>query len=116
MTQKSVRYSKNYSEKSFHKKLTFFAGSLSAGFLTKAVTLWYSMRDKDTPTWAKSIILGALGYFIIPLDSIPDIMPIIGFSDDLTAFVSAAAIVWSYIKPEHEENAKKTVRKIIRKP
>jgi len=103
-------FESKYSEHSFIKKIGRFLGILSSEFLFKIITLWFTLRDKDTPTWAKSVILGALGYFIVPLDAIPDIMPLVGFSDDLTALVSASAMIFSYIKPEHKQKAKEKMR------
>ena len=115
MESEIKRHQAEYNESNFITKIGRFAGILGSGFLTKAVTLWYALRDKDTPTWAKTVILGALGYFIVPIDAIPDIMPIIGFSDDLTTLVTASTMIWSHIKPEHSEKAKIQVKKIFKK-
>lgn len=109
-----IQHNKNeYNEEKFLSKIGRFAGALGGGFITKAITLWYTLRDKDTPAWAKTIILGALGYFILPVDAIPDILPVVGFSDDLTALVSATAMIWSHIKPEHSQKAKDRVKKLF---
>ena len=115
MQTEYTKHSKHYDETHFISKIGKIAGFVSGGFLTKLVTLWYALRDKDTPTWAKSIILGTLGYFILPLDAIPDLLPIIGFSDDLTALVSATAMIWAHIKPEHTNKAKGFVSKMLGK-
>jgi uncharacterized membrane protein YkvA (DUF1232 family) len=109
------KHKAEYNESSFINKIGRFAGILSSGFLIKAVTLWFTLRDKDTPTWAKTIILGALGYFIVPFDAIPDILPIIGFSDDLTALVSATTMIWAHIKPEHSQKAQDKIKKLFKK-
>lgn len=50
--------------------------------IDKVLRLYYALQDKDTPIWAKSIIVGALAYFISPLDAIPDITPVVGYVDD----------------------------------
>ena len=55
---------------------------------------------------AKTIIVAALGYFIAPMDAIPDVMPGVGFSDDLGALAVALAAVAMHIKPEHRQQAK----------
>lgn len=65
-------------------------------------------KDEDTPIWAKTTIMGALGYFISPLDAIPDITPFVGYSDDLGILVAAVA---THIKDEHVEKAKETLKK-----
>ena len=104
---------KIYSDKSFFKKISSNFSKIGANLLNKAFTLYYVARDKDTPTWAKSIIYGVLGYLILPLDAIPDIAPFIGFSDDLTAIVSAISVIMAHIKPEHIRQAEERVNKFI---
>lgn len=98
-------FSSKYSEGSFLDKISKFAKSIGKSFLLKLLTLWFTLKDKDTPMAARSIILGVLGYFIIPIDLVPDIMPFVGFSDDLSALVSASAVIWQYIKPDHLKKA-----------
>lgn len=66
--------------------------------------------DSDTPVWAKGIIFAALGYFISPVDAIPDITPVIGYTDDLGVLVAALAAVASHIKEEHTAKAKETLK------
>ena len=63
--------------------------------------LYYCCLDGDTPVWAKTVIVSALGYFITPLDAIPDLMPGVGFADDLGAVALAMATVLAHVKPEH---------------
>jgi len=114
---KQLDYIKNqklYSEKSFFQKISSNFSKIGANLLNKAFTLYYVARDKDTPTWAKSIIYGVLGYLILPLDAIPDFAPFIGFSDDLTAVVSAISIILAHIKPEHKRKAEDQVNKFIK--
>ena len=111
-----IDYSENqklYSEKSFFKKIRSNFSKIGYNLLNKAFVLYYVARDKDTPTWAKSIIYGALGYLILPLDAIPDIVPFIGFSDDLTAIVSAISVIIAHIKPEHIKQADDRINKFI---
>lgn len=70
-----------------------------------ALTLFFCMRDSETPAWAKSVILGALGYFIFPMDFIPDSILGVGFTDDWSVIVGAIATVAAHIKEEHKERA-----------
>ena len=63
--------------------------------------------DADTPVWAKGIIIGALGYFISPVDAIPDIVPVVGYTDDLGALAIALAAIAAHIKDEHVAKAKR---------
>ncbi len=99
-------YSDNYSESDLWDKISKFAKSAGREVIEKALVLYYAASDPDTPTKAKAIIFSALGYFILPLDAIPDITPILGFSDDLGAIALALATVAAHIKPEHRSAAK----------
>ena len=59
--------------------------------------MYYTLQKPATPVWAKTMIIGALGYFISPIDLIPDFIPIAGYTDDLTALVAAIVAVAMYI-------------------
>lgn len=73
--------------------------------LSSALTLYFCLRDSDTPMWAKSIILGALGYLIFPLDIIPDTILGAGFTDDWTVIIGALSSVVAHIKDDHKNKA-----------
>ena len=60
---------------------------------------------------AKTVLAGALGYFIFPIDAIPDFIPAIGYSDDMTVLVSALIAVGFNIKQSHKDKAKDVLRK-----
>lgn len=81
--------------------------ALAAGRKTlfTSLTLFYCLQDRDTPKWAKGVIIGALGYLILPADVIPDIIPGMGYGDDWGALVAALATVAAYIKDEHKSKA-----------
>jgi len=99
-------YSAEYSDKSFWEKIKGFAVKAGKEVIEKALVLYYCLQDPHTPGWARAVILGALGYFIVPLDAVPDLTPITGFVDDLGALAAALAIVALHIKPEHREKAR----------
>lgn len=61
------------------------------------VELFYALKAPGTPAWAKSVILGALAYFVLPLDAIPDFVPIAGYCDDLGVLATALATVKFYV-------------------
>lgn len=109
LTDNIVVYQKNYNEKSFWKKIKKYAKIAGVGLVKKALVLFYSSVDDDTPIWVKSVIYAALGYFIFPIDGIPDIVPFLGFSDDLTAIVSAMTMIHAHIKTIHIEKADKKI-------
>ena len=73
--------------------------------------LYHTAMDKDAPASAKALILGALGYFIPPIDTIPDVTPVIGFSDDLAVLTATILKVVASIKEEHKQKAKEQMKK-----
>jgi uncharacterized membrane protein YkvA (DUF1232 family) len=93
-------YAGEYSEARFWTKLARFAKVAGAEVVEKSLWLFYAAQRADTPKWAKGIIYGALGYFILPLDAIPDFTPAVGYADDLGALAVALAIVASCIDDE----------------
>lgn len=92
------------------KKATVSAGRKT---LLTALILFYCLRDKDTPTWAKGVIVGALGYLILPMDLIPDILPGAGYGDDWGALVAAIGTVAAYVKDEHKSKAEAQVERLL---
>ncbi len=97
---------------------TLSKGALVAGrkTLLTALTLFYCLQDRDTPTWAKGVIVGALGYLILPADLIPDIIPGVGYGDDWGALVAALGTVAAYIKDEHKSKASAQVERLFGSP
>lgn len=99
-----------YTDDSFWKKIKNYAKSAGKSVLESALKIYYVAQDKDTPIWAKTTIYAALGYFISPIDAIPDITPVIGYTDDLGVLVTALAAVSIYIKKKHSKKANKTLK------
>lgn len=96
------QYSSAYSDQAFWNKVKRFARKAGLAVLEPAVQMYYALQDTDTPAWAKATIVGALGYFIFPLDLIPDLLPGIGYSDDLGVLLGAMGVVAAHIKDEHK--------------
>lgn len=89
-----------YSDNRFWDKVKTFAVTAGREVIEKALWLYYAAQRPETPKWAKTAIYGALAYFISPIDAIPDITPIIGFTDDLGALAAAIAMTSMYINDE----------------
>ena len=106
-------YEKSFSQKGFFDKLATSAVQAGRELVEQGVTLYYTWDDSDTPMGAKLTIMGALGYFISPLDFIPDLTPILGYTDDATVIAMALATVASHIKPVHREKAKAAVKEYL---
>lgn len=102
-------YQKDFSSVSFWDKVKSQASKAGKDLIEKGLVLYYTWDDDDTPTWAKATIVGALGYFISPIDAVPDILPVVGYSDDLAVLVGALAAVASSIKTSHKKAAKEKV-------
>ena len=84
--------------------------------LGSALTLFHCLKDEDTPKWAKGVIVGALGYFILPADMVPDFLPAVGWSDDWATIATALATVAAHIKDEHKQRAAALVDRMVRPP
>lgn len=78
--------------------------------------LYNTLQRKDIPPKEKSIIIGALGYFILPLDALPDITPIVGYSDDIFALGMAILKVMPYIDNEMKEKSREQIMKWFKIP
>jgi uncharacterized membrane protein YkvA (DUF1232 family)/uncharacterized tellurite resistance protein B-like protein len=95
-----------YSDESFWEKLKKFAVSAGKEVVEKALTLYYTAQNPNVPAWAKTVVVGALTYFISPVDAIPDILVGVGFTDDLGVLLAAIAAVSIYINAETKQQAK----------
>ncbi|AZQ61947.1 DUF1232 domain-containing protein [Flammeovirga pectinis] len=113
LSEQVVKLGSKFSEKGFWNKVGRFAKKAGLKLSFYATTLYYTMIDEDTPNASKLLIMGALGYFIMPLDLIPDIAPGIGFTDDLAALTTAFVNVAMHIKQEHKENALFQLQKLF---
>ena len=96
-------YSEAYSEESFWSKLKQFARVAGMEVVEKALLLYYAAQEEKAPAWAKATIVGALGYFITPLDAIVDLTPAVGYADDLGVLALALAAVAAYINDDVRE-------------
>jgi uncharacterized membrane protein YkvA (DUF1232 family) len=74
-----------------------FSRDIAAGF--------YCAMDPNSPRRVRAILLGALAYFILPIDAVPDFLAMVGFGDDIAVLAAAIAAVRSNITPEHYRKA-----------
>ncbi len=96
-------HSDSFSEAGFWKTLR---NNLKLGFAEDALALWYCLRDPATPTAAKATIVAALGYFICPIDLVPDVIPFAGWLDDAGVIAAAVAVLKSAVTDEHRQQAR----------
>jgi uncharacterized membrane protein YkvA (DUF1232 family) len=78
-------------------------------FVEEAVAAYYCAIDRDTPLQVKAIIMGALAYFVIPVDLIPDFIAALGYTDDAVVFYAALRMIAPHIKDRHRERARQTL-------
>ena len=81
-------------------------------FAGQVLSVWYAARDPDTPTAAKGIMLGALAYFVLPVDAIPDIFAGIGFTDDAAVIAALLATLGANIKRRHKDAAAEALKRL----
>lgn len=81
-----------------------------------ALLLYYAFKRSDLPVWAKSIIFGALGYLITPIDSIPDLTPILGYTDDLGILSYALVMIAAYVNGDVRQKAKNKLHALTHSP
>ena len=103
--QADKQYEKKYTEDSFWDKVVKFARTAGREVIEKALWLYYAAQQPNTPLWAKTAIYGALGYFISPIDVIPDFIPVVGFTDDIGVLAAAVVMAASYIDAEAKAKA-----------
>lgn len=78
-------------------------------FMEEVVAAYYCALDKDTPLRAKGILLAALGYFILPVDTIPDVILGLGFTDDIAVLTAAITAVRAHMTAAHRLAAKEAL-------
>ena len=96
----SNQYASSYSKQEFWAKVKTVPSRTSNEILRTALTLYFILVSEEVPIWAKAIVIGALGYFICPIDVIPDVIPIVGYSDDLVVMAAALKQVLMYQSDE----------------
>ena len=99
-------YSKHYNEKSLFAKIRKFSISAGQQVIYTVLLLYYMMKSPHVNVKTKITIAAALGYFILPTDAIPDLAPIIGFSDDLGVLVFVLLQISKSLTPEIRQQAR----------
>jgi uncharacterized membrane protein YkvA (DUF1232 family) len=84
----------------------------SIPFAEDAVAAYYCAFDRATPLKVKGILLGALAYFVLPVDAIPDFLLGVGFTDDMAVLVTAITMIRAHLKPEHYDKARETLERL----
>ena len=94
----------------FWGKFRRFAAQIP--FAEDLLTAYYCAFDRNSPTHVRVALIGALVYFISPFDLLPDMLPIIGLTDDAAVVAGAMKLVWDQIKPEHRDAAREALKRM----
>ena len=97
-------------QRDFWRKLKSAAADLP--FAEDLLAAYYCAFDRQTPLHVKAVLLGAIAYFILPTDLIPDYIPVIGYMDDAAVLAGAIKIVSSHITPQHREAARRMLARM----
>lgn len=109
------KYAKNYSEKDFFGKIKSAIKKAGVRIIYKALQLFYVTQNPNCPLRIKAAIFAALGYFISPIDMLPDFVPVVGYTDDAAAIAVAIGLAHIYIDDEVKNKAKGTLENIFGK-
>ncbi len=107
------KYKDKYSEQGLFDKISGSVKKAGLGLIYKALQLFYVAQNPKVPMKIRAAVIAPLGYFISPVDLIPDIMPVVGFSDDAAIIAGAIMIAQFYINDDIREKAKNTIRKLF---
>lgn len=107
-------YKKYFTDISFKEKIQNVAKQAGAKVVYAALLLYFLMKDPLVPMKAKLTIAAALGYFILPTDAIPDLAPLVGFSDDLGVLIFALNQISEYITPETKIKALQQLQRLFK--
>lgn len=97
----------------FWRKIGRFGKRAGREVLEKALMLFYVAKSDQVPKRLKAVVVGALAYFISTIDAIPDITPLLGFTDDLGILVAAAGAVAAWIDPEIQAKVEKKLQEFF---
>ena len=106
------KFTRHCSEPNLLDKMAKNRG-LGKSFLRKLLALWYSFMSPDTPAWARAVIIGALGYFIYPVDATPDFIPGLGYVDDAGVILTALTTISMHVTDDMEQRARQTVDNLM---
>jgi|307.fasta_scaffold129160_2 uncharacterized membrane protein YkvA (DUF1232 family) len=91
----------------FWPKFRRFAARLP--FAEDLVTAYFCAFDRDTPRRVQVALIAALAYFVLPFDFVPDMLPLVGFTDDAAVLATAIRLVSVHIRPQHREAARRVL-------
>jgi uncharacterized membrane protein YkvA (DUF1232 family) len=85
-------------------------------FAEDLLAAYYCAFDRATPLQVRATLIGALAYFVLPLDAIPDVMPLLGFTDDAVVLATAIKLVANHMTPAHRDQARDALARLSTDP
>ncbi|GAB5375624.1 MAG: YkvA family protein [Acuticoccus sp.] len=104
--EETARNEKRVRQKFWH---TLKRAARQIPFTHDLVAAYYCALDPAVPFRVRATLLGALAYFIAPIDVVPDLLLGVGFTDDAAVLMAAITMVASHISPHHRERAEKAL-------
>ncbi|WP_425654959.1 YkvA family protein [Vibrio campbellii] len=101
-------------EKTFWRKMKNSVKKAGEEIAVMGIKSWLAMADSNTSVRHKAILGGALAYFVLPTDMVPDVLAGVGFTDDMAALTLAANSVGNAITDEHEEQAREKLSSMVK--
>jgi uncharacterized membrane protein YkvA (DUF1232 family) len=96
--------------------LKFKRFSADLPFAEDLVAAYFCAFDRNTPRHVQAVLLGALAYFVLPFDAIPDMLPLIGFTDDGAVLATTIRLVAAHIRPRHRQAAERVLARARNEP
>jgi uncharacterized membrane protein YkvA (DUF1232 family) len=81
-------------------------------FAEDLLAAYYCAFDQATPFQVRAALVGALAYFVLPFDFLPDVLPLLGFTDDAAVLLTALRMVAGHLRPEHRDAARAALERI----
>jgi uncharacterized membrane protein YkvA (DUF1232 family) len=86
-------------------------GAVKLPFAEDLLASYYCAFDKQTPRHVQAALLGAIAYFILPFDFVPDMLPVLGFTDDAAVLATALRLVSAHITDDHRKAARAAIQR-----
>lgn len=114
MAHAQSAFEQNDTDTSLRDKLWRKARRVAARipFAEDLLAAYYCAFDRETPIQVKATLIGALAYFVLPLDALPDVMPVLGFTDDAAVLATALKLVTSHMRPQHRDAARDALARL----
>lgn len=107
------QWTPHYSEPGFWEKVRNGTRRVGRKPVEMGLTLFYTLQSSGTPVWCKAVISGSLGYFISLVDAVPDLTPILGYTDDVAVMAAALAMLGAHVTPEIKMRAKHKTDRVV---